>query len=483
MFSIGPVQAFHKSRNILRQPGPTPGKETGEAVNISINPATGAEEARFPDQPDAEIDAGLDAAVAAQARWRDVPVQQRMQLLHRMAGVLRTRKQRYAGVISREMGKPLAEAVAEIEKCAWNCEFYAGKAPEYLADRPGETEMRSAVLFDPLGVVLAIMPWNYPFWQFFRFAAPALAAGNAIVLKHAANVPRCLLMLREAMAEAECPAGLFQGLFIATAKVGAVIADSRIAAVTLTGSTRVGAIVAAQAGQALKKQVLELGGSDPFIVLEDADIAKAARAAVTARYTNAGQSCINAKRFIVVDKIADDFIAAFVQQAGSLKTGDPFAPDTSMGPLARADLRDTLHDQVIRSLAMGAARRLGGMAIEGPGFFYAPTILDHVTADMAAFREETFGPVAAVIRARDAEDAIALANCTEFGLGASLWSGDSERARQLAHRIEAGAVFVNATTASDPRLPFGGIKQSGYGRELGDFGIREFVNIKTLVMA
>jgi acyl-CoA reductase-like NAD-dependent aldehyde dehydrogenase len=453
-------------------------------MNISINPFTGTEEVRFPDQDDREIDAALDAACAAQEKWRDVPVTERVRLLLRIAAALRARKSEHAALISREMGKPLAEAMAEIEKCAWNCEFYAETAPEFLADRPAKTGMSaSAVLFDPLGVTFAIMPWNYPFWQFFRFAAPALAAGNAIILKHAANVPRCLLALRGVMARAGCPAGLFHGLLIGTDKVAELIADPRIAAVTLTGSTRVGAIVASQAGQALKKQVLELGGSDPFIVLEDADIAKAARTAVTARFTNAGQSCINAKRFIVVDAVAEDFVAAFVEQARTLRLGDPFSTDTTMGPLARADLRDTLHDQVLRSTEAGAVLKLGGAPPAGPGFFYPPTILDHVEPGMAGFEEETFGPAAAVIRARDADHAVALANRSEFGLGASLWTRDEARARTLAHRIEAGAVFVNTMTASDPRLPFGGIKRSGYGRELGDFGIREFVNIKTLAIA
>jgi succinate-semialdehyde dehydrogenase/glutarate-semialdehyde dehydrogenase len=379
------------------------------------------------------------------------------------------------------MGKPLAEAVAEVEKCALNCDFYAEKAPLFLADQEvASNAARSAVVFDPLGVVLAIMPWNYPLWQFFRFAAPALAAGNGIILKHAGNVPQCALAIDAILRDAQCPEGLVHVLLVEPEHVAGMIADDRIAAVTLTGSTEVGAIVAAQAGKALKKQVLELGGSDPFIVLADADLELAAATAVKARFTNVGQSCINAKRFIVEAAVADRFVDAFAEGVSKLKVGDPLAADTTIGPMARANLRATLHEQVQRSLAAGASLRLGGDVVDGPGFFYQPTILDHVTPDMAAFTEETFGPVAAVIRAADAEDAVTLANQTEFGLGAAIWTQDLARAQRLARRIQAGAVFVNGMVASDPRLPFGGIKRSGYGRELGDFGIREFVNVKTL---
>ncbi|OYY12894.1 MAG: NADP-dependent succinic semialdehyde dehydrogenase, partial [Rhizobiales bacterium 35-68-8] len=338
----------------------------------------------------------------------------------------------------------------------------------------------SAVVFDPLGVVLAIMPWNYPFWQFFRFAAPAFAAGNGAILKHANNVPQCALAIEEVMREAGCPEGLFRTLLIDSGAVAGLIADDRIAAVTLTGSTEVGMIVAAQAGRALKKQVLELGGSDPFIVLADADIDAAAAMAVKARFINVGQSCINAKRFIVEDAVADRFVEAFCAGVARLKMGDPLERDTNIGPMARANLRDTLHDQVERSVAAGAVLKAGGTPVDGPGFFYPATVLDHVGPDMAAACEETFGPVAAVIRVADAEAAIARANAIEFGLGAALWTSDVARGKALARRIEAGAVFVNGMTASDPRLPFGGIKKSGYGRELGVYGIREFVNIKTL---
>lgn len=447
----------------------------------AVNPTTGQPIGSYPLHDDAFVDAALDAAVAAQREWAREPVAERVALLTRMAAALRADKARLAAMVVREMGKPIAEAEAEIEKCAYNCDFYAEHAPTYLADEPlASNAAETLVAFEPLGVVLAIMPWNYPFWQYFRFAAPALAAGNGAILKHAANVTECALAVQEVMAAAGAPEGLTATLVIDTAKVAGLIADPRIAAVTLTGSTEVGSIVASQAGRALKKQVLELGGSDPFIVLADADLEKAAETAVKARYVNVGQSCVNAKRFIVEEAVADRFVALFVEKAAALKIGDPMARDTSIGPMARANLRDTLHDQVQRSLAEGAELKLGGAPIDGPGFYYPPTVLDRVEPGMTAFREETFGPVAAIVRARDADHAIAMANDTEYGLGAALWTGDETRGRDLARRVEAGAVFLNGMTASDPRYPFGGIKRSGYGRELGVYGIREFVNIKTL---
>lgn len=324
------------------------------------------------------------------------------------------------------------------------------------------------------------MPWNYPFWQYFRFAAPELVAGNGAILKHANNVPECALAVQGVMAAAGAPAGLTATLLIDNSRISALIEDDRIAAVTLTGSTEVGAIVAAQAGKALKEQVLELGGSEPFIVLADADLGAAAETAVKARYVNVGQSCVNAKRFIVEEAVADRFVALFVAKAAALRIGDPEARETNIGPMARANLLDTLHDQVERSVSEGAVLRLGGRPAAREGFFYPPTVLDHVRPGMTAAHEETFGPVAAVIRVRDADEAIAVANDSEFGLGAALWTSDLARARDLARRIDAGAVFINGMTASDPRYPFGGIKRSGYGRELGVYGIREFVNIKTL---
>jgi succinate-semialdehyde dehydrogenase/glutarate-semialdehyde dehydrogenase len=447
----------------------------------SVNPATGKAIRSFDLQDDAAVDAALEAAAQAQRAWRRVPVGERVGLLSRMAAALRAGKARYADMIVREMGKPIVEAEAEIEKCAYNCDFYAEHAPAYLADEPvASNASESVIAFEPLGVVLAIMPWNYPFWQYFRFVAPALAAGNGAILKHANNVPECALAVQEVMEAAGTPAGLTATLLVDTSKVAGLIADPRIAAVTLTGSTEVGAIVASQAGKALKKQVLELGGSDPFIVLADADIEAAAETAVKARYINVGQSCVNAKRFIVEEAVADRFTALFVEKAAALKIGDPMERDTKIGPMARENLRTGLHDQVKRSLAEGAVLKLGGEPVEGDGFYYPPTVLDHVKPGMTAFREETFGPVAAIIRAKDADEAVAMANDSEYGLGAALWTGDVARGRVLASRIEAGAVFINGMTASDPRYPFGGIKRSGYGRELGVYGIREFVNIKTV---
>ncbi|WP_085026376.1 NAD-dependent succinate-semialdehyde dehydrogenase [Ensifer aridi] len=447
----------------------------------SINPADGTPIASYDLHDDGYVERSLAAAAAAQKQWGKKPVEERVGLLVGMAKALRAGKARYAEMITREMGKPIAEAEAEIEKCAYNCDFYAEHAPKFLADEAVPSNAtESVVAFDPLGVVLAIMPWNYPFWQFFRFAAPAFAAGNGAILKHANNVPACALAIEDIMREAGCPEGLFATLLIEPSKVAAIIEDDRIAAVTLTGSTEVGAIVAGQSGKALKKQVLELGGSDPFIVLADADIEEAAKVAVKARYINVGQSCVNAKRFIVEDSVADRFVELFCAGAAALRVGDPMERDTHIGPMARRNLLDTLHDQVERTVASGATLRAGGRPLDRQGFYYPPTVLDHVTPEMAAFREETFGPVAAVIRARDAEHAIALANDTEFGLGSALWTGDVERGRRLAREIEAGAVFINGMTASDPRYPFGGIKRSGYGRELGVYGIREFVNIKTI---
>jgi succinate-semialdehyde dehydrogenase/glutarate-semialdehyde dehydrogenase len=348
--------------------------------------------------------------------------------------------------------------------------------------RDGTAE-RSYVRFDPLGVVLAIMPWNFPFWQVFRCAAPVLMAGNAMVLKHASNVPRCAREIASVFRGAEFPDGLFQNILVDAERVGAVIRDPRVAAVTLTGSERAGSAVAAEAGRALKKTVLELGGSDPFVVLADADLPRAARAAADARLVNGGQSCIAAKRFIVEEAVAERFVALLVVEMGARRMGDPLSRETQVGPQARRDLRDALHRQIEASIARGARCLLGGAVPDGPGAFYPPTVLVDVTLGMPAFDEETFGPVAAVIRARDEADAIRLANASPFGLGASLWTEDRPRAERLAAEIEAGSVFVNAQVHSDPRLPFGGIKRSGYGRELAEWGIREFTNVKSVVVA
>ncbi|MEV4737546.1 NAD-dependent succinate-semialdehyde dehydrogenase [Microbacterium sp. LWO14-1.2] len=451
-------------------------------VISSVNPATEETVATFELHTPEQLEQKLDAAVAAQKSWRRTSIEDRTALLRRIAEVLREGKEEYAQIITREMGKPIVEARAEVEKCAVTLDYYAEQAPKFLAnERIASNATESAVVFDPLGVVLAIMPWNYPFWQFFRFAAPALAAGNAPFLKHANNVPAAAVAVEEIVRKAGAPEGLCTTVLIESNRVAALIEDDRIAAVTLTGSTEVGRIVASQAGKALKKQVLELGGSDPFIVLEGADIAEAAKVAVKARFTNVGQSCVNAKRFIVEDAVADEFVAAFVEHAAALKIGDPFEDDTNIGPMARGNLRDELHDQVLRTLEHGrTVLKLGGAPLDGPGYFYPPTVIDYVEPGDTAFEEETFGPVAAIIRAKNADHAVELANDTEFGLGAALWTQDLDLARKLTRQIDAGAVFVNGMVASDARLPFGGIKASGYGRELGDYGLREFVNIKTV---
>jgi succinate-semialdehyde dehydrogenase/glutarate-semialdehyde dehydrogenase len=448
----------------------------------SINPANGQVISEYEVHTPAEVDSLLSAAAAAQTRWRESPVDRRVDLLKAIARQLRADKADLAALITAEMGKPIAEAEAEVEKCALNCDFYADAGPGFLADIPVRNVAGTSIVFDPLGVVLAIMPWNYPLWQVFRFIAPALMAGNGIMLKHAANVCGCAEAIGRTLTRAGVPDGLFGYLLMEPGRVAAVIEDDRIAAVTLTGSTEVGMLVAAQAGRVLKKQVLELGGSDPFIVLADADLDQAARVAVTARFTNAGQSCINAKRFIVEASIADAFVDRFTAAVGKLVLGDPLARTTTIGPMARDNLRSALDDQVQRSIASGARLLAGGKPGDGDGFFYQPTLLDGVTPGMAAFDEETFGPAAAIIRTDTVDQAIELANRTAFGLGASLWTSDLDRAAKLVRSIDAGAVFVNAMVASDPRVPFGGIKQSGYGRELGEYGLKEFTNAKTVKM-
>jgi len=371
-----------------------------------------------------------------------------------------------------------------VEKCAWTCDYYAEHAAAMLASDPRETDaLRSYIRYDPLGVVLAIMPWNFPFWQVFRFAAPALMAGNGAILKHASNVSRCALQIEEVFRQAGFPRHLFRTVLLESAAVSPLIADRRISAVTLTGSDGVGSKVAEQAGRELKKTVLELGGSDPFIVLADADLAVTARGAADARLVNGGQSCIAAKRFIVVEAVADRFLDLFKKELAARRMGDPLLRETQVGPQAKHDLRDALHRQVVESKKRGARVLLGGEIPAGPGAFYPPTLLSAVDKGMPAFDEETFGPVAAVIRAKDGMDAVHLANDSSFGLGASIWSRDLAAAERLAAQVEAGAVFVNGMVKSDARLPFGGVKRSGYGRELSEFGIREFVNIKSVWVA
>ena len=450
----------------------------------SVNPATGEILETFRESTREDVDRMLAAAHAAFLEWRDTRFAARAKNMRQAATMLRTRKPDYARLMTLEMGKPIVQAEAEVEKCAWACEYYADHAEALLAEQPRQTDAsRSYVRFDPLGVVLAVMPWNFPFWQVFRFAAPALMAGNAAVLKHASNVPRCALTIEEIFRDAGFPRGLFATALIGSSAVPALIADRRVAAVTLTGSDHAGSQVAQHAGRELKKTVLELGGSDPFIVLADADLAAAANTAADARLVNSGQSCIAAKRFIVVDAVADRFLDRFVQELRSRCVGDPLARETQVGPQARVDLRDALHRQVEESVKRGATLVLGGQVPSGKGAFYPATLLTAVDKGMPAFDEETFGPVAAVIRAKDEADAVRLANDSQFGLGASLWTQDRARAERMAAQIEAGSVFVNGLVKSDPRLPFGGIKRSGYGRELSEYGIREFVNIKTVWIA
>jgi succinate-semialdehyde dehydrogenase/glutarate-semialdehyde dehydrogenase len=447
----------------------------------SINPATEEILGEFNEHGPEEIERALGAAERAFAAWRTTSLGERGELLRAVASHLRGDRSTWAGLITAEMGKPIVEAEAEIEKCAWACEFFAERAEEFLAIAPKiSTATESYVRFDPLGTVLAIMPWNFPFWQVFRFAAPTLMAGNTGLLKHAANVPQCALAIERVFRDAGAPDGLFQTLLVSSSDIGGLIDDDRVRAVTLTGSDVAGSKVAERSGRVLKKTVMELGGSDPFIVLPDADLDQAVARAVSSRYQNTGQSCISAKRFIVVNDIIDEFTTRLVSAVEELRTGDPMERTTDLGPVARDDLRSALHDQVERSLAQEASLATGGHALDGRGYFYAPTVLTNVYPGMAAFDEETFGPVAAVIPANDVTEAVELANNTRYGLGASIWSGDIGKAKSLARQVDAGSVFINGMVASDPRLPFGGVKRSGWGRELSEFGIHEFVNIKTV---
>lgn len=447
----------------------------------SINPATEEALATFEPLSREEIERALSGAAEAFSRWRRTDFRTRSDLLRRTASCLRQQKERLAGLITAEMGKPIVEAEAEVEKCAWNCDYYAENGEAFLTSKAVQTNAKeSYVAFEPLGTILAIMPWNFPFWQVFRFAAPALMAGNAVILKHASNVPQCALAIEDVFRNAGSPPGVFQTVLIPGSAVRPLIEDVRVRGVTLTGSDDTGAMVAEASGRALKKTVLELGGSDPFIVLDDADLRAAAETGVRARNQNTGQSCIAAKRFIVVERVADEFERLLIDGTAALRVGDPRERDTQVGPLARADLRDALEDQVERSLAAGARLATGGQRLERRGYFYAPTVLTSVAPEMPVAREETFGPVAAVIRAKDSQEAVAIANDSRFGLGASLWTRDISLGKQLARELETGSVFINGMVVSDPRLPFGGVKRSGYGRELSDFGIREFVNVQTV---
>lgn len=449
----------------------------------SVNPANGKIVQTVEPWSAAILEKALTRGARAAQGWADTPVERRAALLREAAIVLREERDHLASTITMEMGKLRREALAEVDKCALGCEYYADHAAEFLADEPVTTEAgRSLVAFQPLGAVLAVMPWNFPFWQAFRFAAPALVAGNTALLKHASNVPRCAIEIERVFREAGFPDGVFQSIFVSSAQVAGVIADRRVRAVTLTGSEQAGRAVAEAAGRALKKCVLELGGSDAFIVLEDADLDLTVAQAVTARFQNAGQSCIAAKRFIVVEPIAEEFLTRFRAAVESLSPGDPVEESTTLAPLARADLRDELHRQVVASVSAGARVVTGCTPLPDPGCFYVPSILDGVHPGMPAWDDELFGPVAAIRRVPNADAAIAAANDTRFGLGGSVWTRNPLRGEAIARQLQCGAAFVNGMVKSDPRLPFGGIKDSGFGRELSVYGLREFVNVKTIWM-
>jgi len=450
-------------------------------VMHSINPATGESLRSFVPHSPVQIEEALQGAAAVFRLWRRTSFEERASLMHKAADLLRRDLARLAGIITAEMGKPIVEAEAEIEKCAWTCAYYAENSERLLADEARvSTATDSYIQYTPLGVILAIMPWNFPFWQVFRFAAPALMAGNTAILKHASNVPLCALAIEDIFRKAGFPEGSFRALLVPGWAVAPLIESSQIAAVTLTGSEAAGSSAAACAGRALKKTVLELGGSDPFIVLEDADLEAAARVGVRARYQNTGQSCIAAKRFLVAAPVWNEYQERFLAEVRALKMGNPVERDTRIGPLARPDLLDDLDRQVHASVALGAKLLLGGERQAGRGNFYHPTVLTEVPPDAPAGCEEVFGPVAALMRVRDAEEAVRIANTSPYGLGSNVWTADITRARKLARDIESGQVFINGMVMSDPRLPFGGVKRSGYGRELSEFGIREFVNVQTV---
>ena len=445
------------------------------------NPATGETIAKYEPYDPRAVGERLDAAVAAQRRWRATPLGERGEKLRAATRYLREHKAELAELATREMGKPIAEAEAEVEKCAASCAWFAENAQRLLASEEiASGATRSYVAFRPLGVLLAIMPWNFPYWQVFRAAAPALMAGNVIVLKHAANVTGVALKIEEIFRASGFPDGTFTTLLVGSKEMEPIVLDDRVAAVTLTGSEAAGSSVGAAAGKAIKKTVLELGGSDYFIVLADADLEQAAEVGVKARFQNTGQSCIAAKRFIVEDAVYDRYAELFVAKTRALKVGDPMERDTKIGPMARADLRDDLVAQVRDTVAAGAKLLAGGEPISGAGAFFAPTVVGDVKPGTRMAVEETFGPAAALMRARDAAHAVELANDSRFGLGGNLWTRDVANAEELAARLESGNVFINGMTASDPRLPFGGVKKSGVGRELSEFGIREFVNVQTV---
>jgi len=447
----------------------------------SINPATGEKLKDFSAFDDSEIEKRLSRTENAFRKYRRTTFTERTELWHGVAELLFQEKNKFAEIITLEMGKLFHDSVAEIEKCARGCRFYAENGERFLEDEVAQTDAaKSYVEYQPLGPVLAIMPWNFPFWQVFRFAAPALMAGNIGLLKHASNVPQCALAIEEIFCRAGFDDGVFQTLLIEPEQVEKVIVDPRVKAVTLTGSEKAGSAVASTAAREIKKSVLELGGSDAFIVMPSADFENALSTAVKARIINTGQSCIAAKRFMIADQIYDKFLNQFVARMRALKVGDPMDPATDTGPLATEQILRGVHDQVQKTIAAGAKLLTGGNRIHGPGFFYEPTVLVDVPKESPAYREEVFGPVAAIFRVRDVHNAIELANDTTFGLGSSAWTNDREEQKLFASELDTGMVFINAMVASDPRLPFGGVKRSGFGRELGAAGIREFTNAKTI---
>lgn len=448
----------------------------------SVNPFTGERIQQYEEHTPAQIEERLGAAQSAWVRWRRAEFAARARYIKRVGSILRTRKEEYARRMAIEMGKPIVQGVFETEKCAWVCDYYAENAEKFLSPELISTDAtKSFVTFQPLGILLAIMPWNFPFWQVFRAAVPALMAGNVVVLKHASNVSGCALEIEKVFRDAELPEGLFTTLLIPSARIGQLIEHPFVKAITITGSTAAGKSVAAKAGEMLKKTVLELGGSDPYIILEDANLEETVHSCVASRLINNGQSCIAAKRFIVVEPVRARFEKMFVEKMRSQKVGNPLEPEVTVGPLARRDLRDELHIQVRKSIEQGAKLLCGGKIRNSTGTFYPPTVLTDVKKGMPAYDEELFGPVAAIISAKDEADAIRIANDSVFGLGAAVFTRDAKRGERIAtEELEAGSCFVNGLVKSDPRLPFGGIKESGYGRELALFGIREFVNVKTV---
>jgi succinate-semialdehyde dehydrogenase/glutarate-semialdehyde dehydrogenase len=447
----------------------------------SVNPATGEELQSFDVLDDGALDSRLDRAAEAFRVLREASFSERAGKMERAAGLLEDGRKAYARLMTLEMGKPIGQAVAEVEKCAWVCRHYAEHAGDYLAAEGVEADAdRTWIRYRPLGPVLAVMPWNFPFWQVFRFAAPALMAGNVGLLKHAPNVPQCAVAIEGVFRKAGFGEGAFQNLFVETDRVPRILADDRVRAATLTGSARAGSAVASEAGRQIKKTVLELGGSDPFVMMPSADLERAVETAVRARAQNSGQSCIAAKRFVLHEAIADEFTEELVDRMDGLEVGDPQSQATDVGPLAREDLRDRLDRQVRETVEAGARVLLGGEPAHGSGWFYPPTVLDEVPDGTPAREEELFGPVATLLRVTDVGEAIRVANATPYGLGASVWTGDDEERARLLDGVEAGTVTVNGRVASDPRLPFGGVKASGFGRELGRHGIREFVNVQTV---